>query len=345
MILKHREKRNEDIQELNRLLTLNLSVKQRFLVERELKCLLSGNSGENSSAYYLDFNYKDSKNWVVIHDLRLEHRGLVAQIDHILINRFLEIYVLESKNYFYGIKITDNGEFMAFTGKAFQGIESPIEQNKRHVHLLQKTIDDRNLAPTRLGISLPITYKNYVLVTPNARIDRPKQNLFDTANVIKADAFVSQIHNELDRMSVVATFAVAAKFIGPDALEEFGHKLTKLHRPGTINYVAKFGIDEGACLQTLIDKPVVDMPESIVYKKLSDSAKDKPVCKYCQSENINIVYGKYGYYFKCNDCNGNTTIKISCGKDGHSERIRKEGQKFFRECSGCGTSSLFFVNK
>lgn len=122
MILKARDGRDEDIQELNRLLTLDLSGKQRFLVERELKCLKSGNSGENSSAYYLDFGFKNSKNWVVIHDLRIEHRALVAQIDHLLINRFLEVYVLESKNYFYGIKITDDGEFLAYNGKNYQGI-------------------------------------------------------------------------------------------------------------------------------------------------------------------------------------------------------------------------------
>lgn len=246
MILKQKDNRNEDIQELNRLLTLNISAKQRFLVERELKCLLSGNSGESNSAYYLDFKYKDSKNWAVIHDLRIEHRGLVAQMDHLLINRFMEIYVLESKNYFYGIKITDTGEFMAYTGKTYQGIESPIEQNNRHIELLQKTINDRNLGPKRLGISLPITFKNHVLVAPNARIDRPKHNRFDTSSVAKADAFVTLIHNEIDKMSVISTFAVATKLIGSETLEEFGQKLVRLHRQGAINYSAKFGIDESA---------------------------------------------------------------------------------------------------
>jgi hypothetical protein len=162
MILKHKDSSAEDIKELNRLLTLNLSAKQRSLVELELKANMSGNSGEGSSAYYIDFEYKDSKNWVVIHDIRIEHSNRVAQIDHLLINRFLEIYVLESKNYFYGIKVTENGEFLRYTGKAFQGIESPIEQNKRHVDLLQKTIDDRNLAPKRLGIPIPLTFKSLV---------------------------------------------------------------------------------------------------------------------------------------------------------------------------------------
>lgn len=300
MILKHRDTSADDIQELNRLLSLNLTGKQRFLIERELKCLLSGNSGESSSAYYIDFKYKDSKNWAIIHDLRIEHRGLVAQIDHMLINRFLEIYVLESKNYFYGIKITDNGEFMAYTGKNYQGIESPIEQNKRHVELLTKSIADRNLVPTRLGFPIPVSFKSYVLVAPNSRIDRPKQQFFDTTNVIKADAFISLVEKEIDKMSVVTTFATATKLIGSDTLEEFGQKLVRLHRPGSINYSAKFGIDE---------KSQVSEQPTIV----SDSAKPQwngeKVCQSCGAVVdkkvvffCNINKAKFNGQILCRDC-------------------------------------------
>lgn len=84
MILKQKDNRTEDIQELNRILGLNISSKQRFLIERELKCLMSGNSGESNSAYYLDIKFKQSKNWMLVHDLRIERIGLVAQIRAIM---------------------------------------------------------------------------------------------------------------------------------------------------------------------------------------------------------------------------------------------------------------------
>jgi hypothetical protein len=245
MILKQKDARTEDIQELNRLLSLNISAKQRSRIEQELMILKSGNSGESSSAYYLDFRYKHSKNWVLIHDLRIKHGGLVAQIDHLLINRFLDIHVLETKN-FSGIKITENGEFLYYYLNSFQDIESPIEQNKRHIELLQKTIEENKLAPTRLGISIPISFMNYVLVSPSARIDRPHKQSFDTSMVIKADAYVSHIEKELDKRSVVSVYASAAKLVGTDTLEEFAQKIIRLHRPGSFNYVGKFGIDENA---------------------------------------------------------------------------------------------------
>ena len=296
MILKGKDDKTEDIQELNRLLNLNISSKQRFLIERELKCLMSGSSGESSSAYYLDFRYKHTKNWVLIHDLRIEHRGLVAQIDHLLINRFMDIHVLETKNYFYGIKITDDGEFLSYNGKGYQGIESPIEQNKRHIDLLQQTIVDRNLAPTRLGMTIPITFTNYVLVAPTARVDRPHKQSFDTTAVIKADAYTSHLDKELDNRSVVSVFASAAKIVGTDTLEEFAQKIIRLHRPGTFNYAAKFGIDENAVQANTSPLPTTKPQEN-----------DKATTKACDQCGTGVEE-KVAYYCRINKAKFNGKV-------------------------------------
>lgn len=340
MILKHKDSRQADIQELNRLLTLNSTAKQRFLIERELKCLVSGERNEQNSAYYLDFRYKDSQNWAVIHDLRIEHRGRVAQIDHLLINRFLDIFVLESKNYYYGVKISEEGEFLVWDGKTYQAIESPMEQNKRHIQALQLAIDDRSLAPTRLGFALPTNCRNYILVAPTSKLIKPLTASFDLSTVVKADAFVSIVEKEMDKKSVVEV----AKIIGTDTLREFGEKLVRLHRPGTIDYAAKFGVKVEQVPPPAAAQFVVAMPEAPTYTATPESGAKKPVCKGCQSETLAIVYGKYGYYFKCSSCDGNTPIKINCGNDGHSERIRKDGQTFYRECADCGSSTIYFIN-
>lgn len=340
MLLKSKDGCKEEIQELNRLLTLKVTAKQRFAIERELKCLLSGERNEQNSAYYLDFYYKDSLNWVLIHDLRIDHRGKVAQIDHLLINRFLDIYVLESKNYYYGVKITEEGEFLVWDGKGYQAIESPFEQNKRHIDALQKTVDDRNLAPKRLGFAIPIKFRNVVLVSPTSKLLKPNSATFDLSSVIKADTFVSAVDKAMDKKSILE----APKIIGSDTLREFGQKLVRLHRPGSYDYAAKFGLKLADVAESEVSNPVAAIPEEVISSSPAVVAPDKPVCRNCQSNKITILYGKYGYYFKCYECEGNTPIKISCGKDGHNERIRKEGQKFYRECTNCGSSELFFVN-
>ncbi|MDK9718522.1 MAG: NERD domain-containing protein [Trichlorobacter sp.] len=341
MILKHKDNRQTDIQELNRLLTLKPTAKQRFLIERELKCLVSGERNEQNSAYYLDFSYKDSQNWAVIHDLRIEHRDRVAQIDHLLINRFLDVYVLESKNYYYGVKITEEGEFLVWDGKTYQAIESPFEQNQRHILALQQSIADRNLAPKRLGFAIPINFRNIILVAPTSKLLKSSSATFDLSSVIKADAFVSMVDKIMEKKSIIE----APKIIGTDTLREFGEKLVRLHRPGSINYAAKFGLTELAEVPVISAPPIIATPEAPVYAPAPARAENKPTCKSCRSENLAIIYGKFGYYFKCGACDGNTPLKISCGKDGHNERIRKDGQKFFRECADCGSSSLYFVNQ
>lgn len=317
MILKNKDSRTEDIQELNRLSNLNISSKQRFLIERELKCLMSGNSGEKSSAYYLDFGFKETDNWAIVHDLRIEHRGLVAQIDHLLINRFLDIHVLESKNYFYGIKITDDGEFLIYNGKSYQGIESPIEQNKRHIELLQMAIKDRNLAPTRLGISIPVSFMNYVLVAPNARIDRPVKQQFDTSMVVKADAYASHLEKELDKRSVVSVLAAGVKTIGTDTLKEFAHKILRLHRPGKFNYAAKFGIDESDVQNNATPQTTTKPPE-----KTKTTAKG---CDQCGVE----VEEKVAYYCRINKSKLNGKVlcrscQLLAAVEPHTQQVSEE---------------------
>lgn len=287
MIIKQKDARTEDIQELNRLLSLNLSSKQRSLIERELKCVMSGNSGESSAAYYLDFRYKDNNNFIVMHDLRIEHKGLVAQIDHLLINRFLDIRIIESKNYFYGVKITEDGEFLSYNGKGYQAIESPIEQNKRHVELLQRAIEDRKLAPNRIGVSP--AYKSYILIAPNANVYRPAKEKFDSTCVVKADAFITHLGKEVDKTPAVSVLAAATRLVGADTMESFARKILMLHRPGKFNYAARFGVDEKAieCIST--SKPSITAAERT-------KATTSKTCVNCGSE----VDDKVAYFCRIN---------------------------------------------
>ena len=78
MILKNKDNNQNSIDYLSDLMERDIPEDKKRLIERELKNLYSGNKGEESSAYYLDFDFKNRKNWVVIHDLRLEHDGDVA---------------------------------------------------------------------------------------------------------------------------------------------------------------------------------------------------------------------------------------------------------------------------
>lgn|GEM_PF-296103 len=67
-------------------------------------------------------------------------------------------------------------------------------------------------------------------------------------------------------------------------------------------------------------------------------------CNKCKSSNIQIVYGKYGYYYKCQDCNANSKIILTCKKSSCKPKLKKEKEKFYKICNDCNIKELFFVN-
>ncbi len=323
------------------------------LIEREVRTLKSGIRGEEESAYQIDFRLGDSKNVLVLHDLRFElPDGRVAQIDHLLIHRLYRFYVLETKNFSRGLKITDEGEFLRWNDwkKTYEGIPSPIEQNERHVLVLQKVIEG-------LGLPAP-TIKALVLIAPTARIIRSKT--FDSSMVVKADQFLSVFDADLSNASVFGLLGGLVKATRNGSHEEIAKKLISCHRPIAINYEAKFGLagqrqaSHPQTLKTPLDSPQPPAPMpplgrvsasvSVLPEPQSKDITSHLACRACGSAKLTIEYGPYGYYFKCRDCEGNTPIKLGCGRAGHKERLRKAGPKFFRECAECKTSSLYFLN-
>ena len=184
MLIKKADDQSGHLQELERLATGAGPAAKR--AADELRIRKAGLKGEAESAYLIDFDYGSSANWAVIHDLRLEHGGRVAQIDHVLINRFMEVYVLETKQFHSGVKITEDGEFMRWNAYRhnYEGMASPLEQNERHIAVLREAMKEIEL-PVRLGVRIPLEFHSLVMVAPSARIDRPKK--FDASRVIKAD--------------------------------------------------------------------------------------------------------------------------------------------------------------
>lgn len=177
MLIKSADDKSPQIAALEFLLTQPLGplVKK---VEEELRILRAGIKVEQDAAYLIDFDFKDSLNSVVLHDLRFEINGRVAQIDHLLIHRTLNVFVLETKAFHAGLIITEQGEFLRWNDwkKTFEGMASPLAQNERHITVLKSVFEQIEM-PTRLGIRLSPTFHSIILVEPSARIDRPKNSI------------------------------------------------------------------------------------------------------------------------------------------------------------------------
>jgi hypothetical protein len=295
MIIKEGDSRELQINQLEKLIALATSEEQRKMISRELKMLRSGSKGEKDSAYFIDFKYKSSRKWAVIHDLRIELEGSVAQMDHLIINRWFDIYVLESKHYAAGIQITREGEFLVFHRGSYRPIESPIEQNERHVFLLKRAIEHHEIMPTKMGIRIAPKYKSYVLISPESKVLRPPKSQFDTGNVIKSDLLLDRILKELDNISLAP---VLAKMCTSETLMEVATKLARLHRPAQFDYEKKFGIKRP---QT--DRPSDNNGQRPLGHDLQHSCfacgkvVTSKVVQYCQEKWA--VFGGKIYCFNC----------------------------------------------
>jgi hypothetical protein len=349
MLIKKADDHSEELAELERL-TKTGRGDAAIHAKKELAIRRAGVKGESESAYLIDFHFGSSVNWVVIHDLRIEYDSRVAQIDHLLINRWMECYVLETKHFRDGVKITDDGEFMRWNGfkHTFEGMPSPLEQNDRHIAVLRDAMKAIDL-PTRLGMRIQLAFQSLVLVSPTARIDRPKK--FDAGRVIKADQLRARISRDIDNEnSFIGIAKTVAKIVSADTLRDVARQLAKLHRPAKLTQSSSMAATSAAAPS---GKPVssakVAEPPATTYRTVDRAApvalssSTGPRCKDCQGVDGSIQYGKYGYYFQCAKCSANTAIKFTC-QAGHKPRLRKAGNQFYRECAECSTSEIYFIN-
>jgi hypothetical protein len=235
MVIKSADNRTEDLAELTALLTdPGLSATQKKRIQQEIKNLEKGAWGEKQAAYYLDFHFDKYKNTIVLHDLQLVlSNGRSAQIDHLIINRFLDIYILESKNW-NQLTVDEAGACTIWDGRIV-GVASPLEQARRHAEVLKRTFEVdpqlRVLAP-RQNISCK------VLLGSGCHLEAVHHREF----FIKADAFHSIWEKEIENESMLNDVLALSRMVKRDNLIKVGTILSELHNPGRRDWRAKFGI-------------------------------------------------------------------------------------------------------
>lgn len=243
MIIKPATGRPNDIIALESILSRqDLTGQQRRAVETELKKVRSGVKGEADASYQIDFHLRDTKNWMVLHDLRLDLGDDVAQIDHLVINRFLQIFACETKNFGEGLACNDRGEWVGFYRSRPFGIASPIKQNERHITVLKrffKTPHDWH--PRRLGMQIAVDMHSFVLVSNGARIGRPKKAEVEGMDtVVKIESFMKSVHEASDKLNGLLAMG---GLVGAKTLQSFAEGLASAHSPITWDWDARFGLN------------------------------------------------------------------------------------------------------
>ena len=310
MLIKKADDRSADVDTLRGLAARpDASQETRRRIEQEIRNIQSGMRGEAEAAYEMEFHYGASKNWMIVHDLRLECGGRTAQIDHLLVNRFLEIYVCESKRFSEGVAVNEQGEFAAFYGGKPHGVPSPLEQNRRHMAVLEAVFKTGQVAPPkRLGFTITPSLHGLVLVSKTARISRPKTKIEGIETIIKNDQLKAKIDRDIDKDNNILG---AAKIIGQDTLEDFARRLAEAHRPIKFDWAAKFGLPAVAPSSSP-EKVVAPPPEASPAPEIAEPAGDKKSKLACSSCGTVVAYNvakfcwfnkpRFGGKVFCMDC-------------------------------------------
>lgn len=203
-------------------------------LEADIRAVKAGIAGENQVLYELKNSHMDM---YVLQDLFLEHNGLTAQIDFLVITP-QRSFVLECKNLYGDITITERGDFIReFGGRKKEGIYSPITQNQRHMELIREMRRaDRSLAMNLLFDKDFFDYNRSFVVLAN-----PKTVLHDQeagpdikAKIIRADQLISTIKRVNDERGPGRDKAASS------AVKKRAEWFLTQHKPNPVDYTAKY---------------------------------------------------------------------------------------------------------
>ena len=340
MIYKTIDSKEKEIAKLKELLVKSNNAKQRAFIKADLQRIENGYKAEKDNAYYLDFYFKDNPRNILLHDIRIEHNGEVAQIDHIIINR-LGIEVLESKSFSGELTIKADGSLNVKYGNKIQTFPNPIEQNNRHVKILSEFLKENMELPQNLKLfGIPIS--STVLINPKTTLTNDKL----PKGFLRADSFITDWKSRVDKMGAITVFKTIGTIISLERAKDIANLLIKHHKAKYFDYEKKYSIKKDIKKKSSIKPMQMYMKESVLENPtIIKNHNTNCLCSKCKSPNLEIRYGKYGYYFKCLFCNGNTAIKLTCSTSNCKPRLKKSKLNFYKICDICGANELFFKNK
>lgn len=205
-------------------------------IEMRIRLVEAGINGEKTIRFELANSHIPM---YVLHDLYLEHGGLAAQIDYLLVTR-KAIFVLECKNLQGNIEINSSGDFIRTFSCGMrskrEGIYSPITQNRRHLELIKQIRAAEKANPLSKMMFERGFYQNYQSVVV---LSNPKTILNDRyakkeirQQVIRADQLVEHLRAVCDTIS---TLSYTDK-----EMEDIANFFLKCHKEQTVDYTATF---------------------------------------------------------------------------------------------------------
>lgn len=282
-------------------------------------------------AFYLKRAFENDDRFHVFNDIRFEVNGDAAQINHMVVCMF-GFFIIESKSISGQISINEHNEWArVYKGKP-TGIPSPILQAKRQGDFICSLLHEKRPLFSKVRKFFDIKMKSFLWKPIVAISDQGIiQGTKHPDEIMKADQVSVAIIQEYDKYRKKHLNPLNLNppyWFANSALEKICSLLLRLDTP------------LGSPKKTSFDKALEAQKVQAELEKESDYQ-----CKACNKSKLEITYGKFGYYFKCLDCDANTGIpkaKCDCGAQ---LRVSKKQKDFSMTCKECDSSEAFWENK
>jgi len=199
-------------------------------IDRDIMFIRAGDIGEKNVEFELKHSYVPM---YCLHDINLEHNGLKAQFDFILVTNKC-LVVLETKKLNGNIEIRNNGDFIRtlknHKGKTIktEGMYSPITQNERHVELLTRLLKDNNIIK-RTPIHSLVVMANSKSILNHKYASKTIKN-----QIVKSDQLKTKLNGYLKEKSdinnPILTMKEIAEFILSNTKETENTFVTKYEK-------------------------------------------------------------------------------------------------------------------
>lgn len=248
MVLKEIDSKDQEINALKKLFDESQSAKQKALIAKDLKTLEKGYLAEKENAWYLDFHFKDKDRFVLLHDIRIEHNGTSAQIDHLLVAP-IGITILESKSTTGLLTINNDNSISVKYPKNIKTFPNPLEQNNRHQKVLSDFLNDTFDVSARFKLMGGIYIEHKVLIHPETTVTN--ENLPEGFE--RSDSFATKRNEEIDKMNPAKVLLRSVTLMPKEMVRELAKHIAKAHKPVKFDYTQKYKISKPAPGEETLD--------------------------------------------------------------------------------------------
>ena len=308
----------------------------------------AGLKQEQNVAFFLRRAYKDNPEVLVINDFKFSFNDETAQIDHLIVYPY-GFVLLESKSIKGHVKVNKQQEWTRSYNKQWSGMPSPIKQVELQQALLKQLLNHNRLEVLgkMFGIKQGFSgrcWGHLCVVSSDAIIDRKSMRKAVSEKLVKSEFLVDktkEIMNIRNKFMRVVNIADSRPYFNKEELDSIGSFLINQHLDTTVE--ASLTPQASSRLTQPIAKPVVTTPQSIEQPYVVEATTMIRValqCKHCgESNNYTPMYGKFGYYIKCNQCTKNTPMKQACPQcKSKQTRVQKSQDTYTLNCQECSFS-------